>query len=178
LVLSVRAMSLRLEPGAWAGLLYALGGLVAAAAGCGGHGSADSGGTQCPIVLAGNYDQSCTEGTDCTVAYEEFSCGMCSVGAINASAEAQYEADSHSSDFCYDALYPPPFVCCVAGVCQAGPVCFPDGSATGAACAAAGGTCQAPRCCADCPTGPASAQDCTPGSDQSVCCFPPAGDGG
>ena len=50
----------------------------------------------------------------------------------HARAEAQYEADSsHGSDFCYDAISPPPFVCCVAGVCQAGSVCFPDGSATG-----------------------------------------------
>jgi len=154
-----------------------LGGLIAAAAGCGGQAASAGAATECPIVLAGNYDQSCSEGADCTVAFEEFGCGSCSVGAINASAEAKYEADSTGSDFCYDAIFPPPFVCCVAGVCQAGPVCFPDGAATGAACAAAGGTCQAPRCCADCPTGPASAQDCYPGSGpESVCCL--AGDGG
>jgi hypothetical protein len=197
-------MRLRLErKAALAGLLCGLGVLVAAAGGCVGQtvsaGSRDSGSTgsrsqadsggakadQCAIVLADNYDQSCSEGTDCIVAFEEFSCGGCAVGAINASAQPQYEADSKRlPDSCYDAIYPPPFVCCVAGVCQAGGVCFPDGSASGAACAAAGGKCQAglPQC----PAAPASAQDCFPGSGPSaVCCLPatqgpspPAGDGG
>jgi hypothetical protein len=177
------SMRLRLEPGARAGLLYGLGGLVAAAAGCGPQaasgGASGSGGTECPIVVAASYDQSCSKGTDCTVAFEEFGCGSCSIGAINTSAEAQYEADSsHGTDFCFDAIYNPAFVCCVAGVCQAGNVCFPDGSATGAACAAAGGTCQASRCCAEC-TGPASAQDCSTGSGpQSVCCLPLDGSSG
>jgi len=142
---------------------------------------ADSGGAeadQCAIVLAENYDQSCSEGTDCVVAFEEFSCGSCAVGAINSSAQPQYEADSKRlPDDCYNAIYPPPFVCCVAGVCQAGSVCFPDGSVTGAACAAAGGKCQAGR--PQCSAAPASAQDCFPGYGPSaVCCFPPAGDGG
>jgi hypothetical protein len=139
-------------------------------------GSDDASG--CALVLATNYDQSCSKGTDCVVAYEEFGCGMCVVAAINASAQSQYEADSTKGlrDFCYDAIYPPPFVCCVAGVCQSGSVCFPDGSATGAACAAAGGHCQTGGCY---PAEPASAQDCYPGSGPlSTCCFAPAGDGG
>jgi hypothetical protein len=192
---------------ALASLLCGLCGLVAAEGGCGGQavsaGSSDSGGDtgsqsqadsggagsqsqadsgggdpdQCAIVRAENYDQSCSQGTDCIVAFEEFSCGSCAVGAINASAQLQYEADSKRlPDYCYDAIYPPPFVCCVAGACQAGSVCYPDGSATGAACAAADGKCQVGL--ARCPAAPASAQDCSlPQGVSGVCCLP-AADGG
>lgn len=83
------------------------------------------------IILASNYDQSCTTDTDCVGVAEGNFCypgaTNCGTATINKSANAQYQADvaKTRAASCYapgncGGNFGP---CCVSGMCQVGSQC-------------------------------------------------------
>ena len=102
--------------------------------------NADAG---CSEIEASSYDQTCTGDSDCvTVSVGDpcmecvFACGE-NVGAINASAMAQYKADVAKTPAavaaCGCPLYLHPSKCCRSGQCHADSECLsPDPGDAGA----------------------------------------------
>jgi hypothetical protein len=102
------------------------------------------------VILASNYDQSCSVDSDCAmVSSGNYCVGGCFCGgsAINVGASARFAADVARAQVgvppgpgcgCGAEFGP----CCIAGKCQAGyAACLAPPSDTLAACADAGGTC-------------------------------------
>jgi hypothetical protein len=72
-------------------------------------------------ISASNYDQSCAQDTDCIAAFSGSFCGghacACENSAINASAQAQYEADLQNAHAPKCPCPAPPPVACNQGTC-------------------------------------------------------------
>jgi hypothetical protein len=110
-----------------------------------------TGASTCSVVLASQYDQSCTVDSDCVAVGEVPSCPAtacdgCTTAAVNKSAAAKYAA-AFAQAFASSA---PGTFCgcpcesgavCRAGQCQAA-YCEPPPADTLAACADAGGQCE------------------------------------
>lgn len=104
----------------------------------------------CSVVLASNYDESCTVDTDCVGVGQVSSCpaaacDYCEVWAINKAAMARYQkvfsqaiASMPAGSFCGCPCIG--VAICRAGKCQQG-YCGPDPSDTLPGCASAGGQC-------------------------------------
>ncbi len=105
--------------------------------------------TSCRIVVASDYDQSCTVDTDCVAVGEvtscpAFACDGCTTVAINKLAMPQYQA-AFAQAFASAAVGVCGCPCesgaiCRGGQCQAA-FCAPSRADTLPACADAGGTC-------------------------------------
>jgi hypothetical protein len=138
------------------------------------------------MILASNYDESCTADSDCQVVTAGDYCTMlcpCGVASINVGAVAQFNRDVSSTPVGSGALpwgsclctsnWGP---CCRQGKCQA--ACYSPSDAL-PACADAGGTCVGPgggtvAWFSQCPQGPPNS--CA--YPDEVCCLPGlAGDG-
>jgi hypothetical protein len=104
--------------------------------------TANTDGGSC-MILASNYDQSCTDDGDCLPIETGNVCvaaGCECVGAINLAALSQYKADI--AKFGNPACNPcpsQPELCCRQGTCQLGGCSSPADILP--ACAGAGGTC-------------------------------------
>jgi hypothetical protein len=110
------------------------------------------------MILASNYDQSCTLDTDCTNVHAGDYCSvpplssvicLCAASAINVAALAQFSEDisktpliqaiaSRAACGCPSSA---PAPCCRHGTCQGDPSACISPSDTLPACADAGGTC-------------------------------------
>jgi hypothetical protein len=143
-------------------------------AACGGQTSADTDAGACMIV-ASNYDLSCTSDSDCAGIIEGNFCeSQCLCGAnsaISVAAMAQYDADFAKTPIGTGAVKtldcgcietgPPSYLSCRGGKCEFYSVPPSD---TLAACADAGGTCQMGRACYNGPPNSCAYPD-------EVCCF-------
>lgn len=103
----------------------------------------------CEVVLASDYDQSCTYDSDCTEvgqvsACPAGACDGCASAAVNNSAAAAYQSALSSALSGVSGLCNCPcdagFAVCRAGKCQAA-YCDPPSSDTLAACSSVGGLC-------------------------------------
>ncbi len=148
-----------------------------AASNLSGDAAADASANAC-VILASNYDQSCTVDTDCASVSSGNYCAqlcMCGGSAINVAAEVRFNADVAKTPVgsgavkniacpCVAAFGP----CCRAGLCTTD--CYAT-SDTLPACSNAGGQCAPPGAACGGTEGPKLGPANSCAYDDEVCCL-------